>query len=399
MGETKVYNKKMIAVATILTGILISSNMYKVASTMSLLTNYFAITTAQASFLMSVVNIMGVILGIPAGSLMIKSGSKRLGIYALVSSFVGSFLGAFSHTMALLLFSRFIEGFGLALIGVVGPSILAQWFNEEERGLPMAIWSCWVGLGLFTSLKLANFVTDEAVYGSWQNLWLLIGALLVAVFVLFVVFIPKQKAGAVQKNDVAEKKTSKNPLLNSAAWCLAILFMIYSFGVISISSFSTTYCQEVLNCSLIEANNYTSFLTYGMIAGGFLAGIVLNHCRKHNLLLILSFLINALVFGLMFSYTTSWAIGYMIIGGCALSLTPATIFTIAPKAAFSAESMGVVMGILSTGQNLGGFGVALSGQLLEWFGFSTTAVLLGIVGLAGTLLSIFYVKYLTRRFQ
>ena len=81
-----------------------------------------------------------------------------------------------------------------------------------------------------------------------------------------------------------------------------------------------------------------------------------------------------------------------------MSLTPATIFTIAPKAAFSPESMGVVMGILSTGQNLGGFGVALSGQLLV-FGYSITAALIGVIGLAGALLAIFYVKYLTRPLQ
>jgi len=299
-------NKILIAIATILTGVLISSNMYKVPATMSLLINYFSITTAEASFLMSVVNIIGVVLGIPAGSIMIRLGSKRLGVYALVSSFIGSFLGGLSHNITLLLFSRFIEGFGLALIGVVGPSILAQWFNEEERGLPMAIWSCWVGIGLFVSLKLANFITDETIYDSWKNLWFLIGALLIIMSVLFFISIPKQKNNvAAKKMNTPGIKTSKNPLLNIAAWCLALLFVIYSFGVISISSFSTTYCQEVLHCSLIKANNYTSFLTYGMIIGGFLAGIILNRCKKHNLLLIISFLINALVFGLMFSYSKS----------------------------------------------------------------------------------------------
>lgn len=398
MSEKKVPNKKMIAIVTILTGILIASNMYKVPATMSLLTNYFNITTAESSFLMSVVNIMGVVLGIPVGNIMIKAGSRRLGIYALASSFIGSFLGGLSHTMTLLLFARFIEGFGLALIGVVGPSILAQWFTEEERGLPMAIWSCWIGLGLFTSLKLANFVTEEADLASWQNLWFLIGILLIVAFVLFIFFIPKQKEQAEVKQVSVQATVKRNPLLNGAAWCLALLFVIYSLGVNSISSFSTTYCQEVLQCSLVEANNYTSFLTYGMIIGGFLAGIILSRCKRHNLLLIISFLINALIFGLMFSYSTSWAAIYMLLGGCALSLTPATIFTIAPKAAFSPESMGVVMGILSTGQNLGGFGVALSGQLLV-FGYSITAALIGVIGLAGALLAIFYVKYLTRPLQ
>lgn len=89
MSEKKVPNKKMIAIVTILTGILIASNMYKVPATMSLLTNYFNITTAESSFLMSVVNIMGVVLGIPVGNIMIKAGSRRLGIYALASSFIG----------------------------------------------------------------------------------------------------------------------------------------------------------------------------------------------------------------------------------------------------------------------------------------------------------------------
>jgi len=386
----KVANKYLIAFIAILGGILISANMNKVPASMSLLLNDLGITTATAGLLVSSVNLTGLILGIPAGGIMAKVGSKKMGIFALACGCLGCFLGYLSNSLAILLFSRFIEGFGYALIAIVVPSIIADWFEEDKRGLPMAIWSCWIGLGLLLALRLSNVFTEESVFSSWHNLWLVVAILLAVVTVLFAIFIPNTHTNNAA---VKSEKVPFKAYLNPAAWCLSLIMFAFGSAVLTLTTFSTTYCQDVLGTTLIQANNYTSFLTFGMIGGGILVGVLLNYCHRYNFLLILSMILTTAAAALMFAYSTSWAVAYMLIGGIVLSMTPAIIFTIAPLAAPTPQTVGVVMGILAIGQNLPGFATTIIGKIIS-IGYPAATLFIVAICIIGVVLSLVYAKSL-----
>ncbi len=390
----KVTNKNTIAALAIISAVCIATNMFKVSATMSLLLQDFQITKAEAGWLITTVNIMGVVLALPAGGITAKIGTKKIGTLALSFGLLGSALGYVSQSFAMLLFSRFIEGLGFALIAVAVPSIISEWFDEKERGLPMAFWVCAMSIGLFCALKLSNLVTNEADCGSWRNLWLMVTIILAVMDVLFTTLVP-QKAYQNEQSDTKEHagvKFGKDAFLNKAAWCLAIVSITFNCAAIALNNFSATYCQDILQVSLVEANNYTVFLSVGTIIGSIAVGVIFKYVHKYSAALVLGIGINLLGFTMCFNYGASWAAIYLFIMGLIHGLPSAAIYTLAPFTADSPQNTGVVMGILAMAQNLAGFSAVLTGSLLNESYMSATIFVTVLVGI-GFVMTLVFKKF------
>lgn len=378
-----------ITIIAILATILFSFSVYKVAATMGLMMNDLSIGTGMGGWLISICTVIGIVLCIPAGNIMIKTGPKALVIAALTASLVGTVIGVISTSLTMLFISRFIEGIGYALIGVAVPPIIAAWFTEEKRGLPMSIFSCWIGFGLLAVLNCSNLVVNPANAASWRNVWWL-NIVLVAVFlVLVALFVKLPKASAeTQIMEAAPDSYLKEGLGSAATWFLGVVFFVFAFGCGVVTSFSSTYCQKAFGFSVVQANSYTSLLTICMIIGGFVAGFILNKVKNRSIFLVITMILSAIVFILTFVYGKNWVMAYMLVGGFIIQMVPATIFTIAPEAAATPATIGITMGVITSFMNLGGLGPSIAGMALER-GFQAATwinVFVSIVGIIAAFL-------------
>ncbi|MFY9140544.1 MAG: MFS transporter, partial [Thermacetogeniaceae bacterium] len=132
-----------------LAGVAIALNQFKVPPVMQALLDSLQVDMATGGWLMSVFSVAGVIFALPAAFLLGRVGPKASGLVALGCTIIGSIIGAFAQGAGILLFGRIIEGIGLALIAVVAPAVISMWFEPQERGLPMGIWSTWVPVATF----------------------------------------------------------------------------------------------------------------------------------------------------------------------------------------------------------------------------------------------------------
>jgi Arabinose efflux permease len=379
----------LITIIAILATVLFSFSVYKVAATMGLMMTDLNIGTGLGGWLISICTVIGIILCIPAGNIMIKTGPKALVITALIANLAGTVIGLMSASLTILFISRFIEGIGYALIGVAVPPIIAAWFTEEKRGLPMSIFSCWIALGLLAVLNCSNLVVNPANAASWRNVWWLNVVLAVVFLILVALFVklPKASAGA-ETIEAGQTSYLKEGLGSAATWLLGIVFFVFAFGCGVVTSFSSTYCQKAFGFSTAQANSYTSLLTIGMIIGGVVAGFILNRTKNRPLVLVITMILSAIVFILTFVYGKNWVMAYMLVGGFIIQMVPATIFTIAPEAAASPATIGITMGVITSFMNLGGLGPSMAGMALEkGFQVATTVnVLISAVGVIAAIL-------------
>lgn len=112
-------------------------NQFKVPPLLPVLVETFDIELGQAALLMSSFAITGVICALPAGLVLQRLGLKTTGIIALLSLIIGSGLGAVVDRAGWLMATRVLEGIGMGLISLVGPSAITLWFRREKQGLPM----------------------------------------------------------------------------------------------------------------------------------------------------------------------------------------------------------------------------------------------------------------------
>ena len=386
----------LMGVLAIAAGIVIVMNLFKVSASLSLLTADLGIGASAGSWLVTVCTVVAVVLVLPAGGLADRFGPKRVGLFGLACAALGSAVGALCTDIGPLLASRALEGVGYGLTGVVSPAIIAEAFPPERRGIPMAVWSCWMDLGMLAVLNVANLVIDPAVASSWKGLWWLCAALtaaLAAVYALAVREGPRPEAGAGAGGSVLLTSLA-GALKSPATWVVSSVFLLYNVGVLSLLTLAPLYCQTQLGLGAAEANSYTSLLTIGMISGALATGLVLVRVRTLRgriMLLAASMALAAAVLGGAYVYTVDQIVPFMLLGGLALSIMPAVGFTIVPETPASPAFAGAAIGLFILMGNLAGFGTPLIGGLME----SAPAVLsatLVAVSLTGAALSLLLLR-------
>lgn len=378
----------LMGVLAIGAGIVVVMNLFKVSASLSLLTADLGIDASAGSWLITVCTVVAVVLVLPAGGLADRFGPKRVGLVGLICAALGSAAGAFCNELGPLLATRAVEGIGYALIGVVSPALIAQAFPPEKRGVPMAIWSCWMDLGMLAVLNVANFFIDPAVVSSWTNLWWLCAVLIAVVAVVYAFAVkeaPRPPAGEGEPGP-----SLAQGLKSPATWMVALVFFLYNIGVLSLLTLAPLFCQTQFGLGPAEANSYTSLLTLGMISGAFATGLVLVRVKTLHgriVLLVVSMVLAALVLGWAYVYTFDQIVAFMLLGGLALSIMPAVGFTIVPETAATPAFAGLSIGLFMLMGNLAGFGTPLIGALLE-SSPATVALVLVVVNLVGAALAL-----------
>lgn len=378
----------LITSIVILAGIISSAGKYKLAGTMTTIIPALGITKADGGWLMSICSVMGIILALPAGGIMVKTGPKKLGLVALGCGLIGNVIGSLSNGFSLLLFSRLIEGISIGLIGVVAPTIIAAWFPSEKRGLPMAIWSLWIGLGLLFILNATNYILPPF---GWHGVWWFSTLLFLVITVLFalIVKMPESTGSASEKANAPKVPLSAG-MKSPSTWAVAMVMLVLGFSVGTVQTYTPAYIQEALKVTKEVANTYTSVFALGNIFGGIAMGFVLNKVKNRSLVLLVSTILVAIVMAFAFEFSLNSALIFMLVAGVIYQMVPASIFAVAPETASSPQTVGIAMGIIIIGQNVGAFfGPPKVGALVQaggWHAAQFPLIVMGIVGIVAAIL-------------
>ncbi|WP_434510780.1 MFS transporter [Desulfitobacterium sp. AusDCA] len=378
----------LITIVVILAGIISSAGKYKLAGTMTTIIPALGITKADGGWLMSICSVMGIVLALPAGGIMVKTGPKKLGLVALGCGLIGNVIGSLSNGFSLLLFSRLIEGISIGLIGVVAPTIIAAWFPSEKRGLPMAIWSLWIGLGLLFILNATNYILPPF---GWHGVWWFSTLLFLVITVLFalIVKMPESTGSASEKANAPKVPLSAG-MKSPSTWAVAMVMLVLGFSVGTVQTYTPAYIQEALKVTKEVANTYTSVFALGNIFGGIAMGFVLNKVKNRSLVLLVSTILVAIVMAFAFEFSLNSALIFMLVTGIIYQMVPASIFAVAPETASSPQTVGIAMGIIIIGQNVGAFfGPPKVGALVQaggWHAAQFPLIVMGIVGIVAAIL-------------
>ena len=99
-----------------------------------------------AGFLVSLVSLMGVLLGLLAGMVVTRVGFRRTLIGGLVMGALLSGLQALMPPLPVMLGLRAIEGLAHLAIVVAAPTLLAEITDDRSRPLAMTLWGTYFGV-------------------------------------------------------------------------------------------------------------------------------------------------------------------------------------------------------------------------------------------------------------
>ena len=374
--ETKVPSYAWVILAVVfIASVAAPLNQFKVAPVMPVLMEEFGLTISGAGYLMSVFAITGFILALPAGLIIQRLGLKTAGLIAMSSLIVGSVIGAVSTTSGLILFSRVIEGMGMALIAVVGPAAIAVWFPPEKQGTPMGLWATWVPVGSVVMFLLAPALTTAV---SWQAVWWFGAGFALLAFVLFAVFMRMPEmpdAPPAGAEGAGAPPSMKEALSKRDIWLLSLAFACFNLATMSISTFYPTFLSTVKDYTMANASFTSSITMIVVIFAAPLAGMLLDKIGSRKLFLTFPVILVGIMMIFPFSLD-GWMIpAWMVLSGILGGAIPTATFAAAPEIMGKPELAGMGMAVVTLGQNLGMFvGPVIFGALVESIGWVSAGI-------------------------
>lgn len=350
------------ASVVILSGIVAALHLGKVAPAIPVLTNALGITLVQAGFLLSFIQLAGMLTGVFVGIATDKAGLLRSVIIGQLTLCFASFAGVWATDPTQLLLLRALEGFGFLLAALPAPALLRQLVPDDKLTRTIGFWGAYMPIGTSLAFVVCPLLIPHI---QWQGVWSVLAGISACIVILLFICVPGDTQRLSTRQQIAIDKASwkqilKTTLSNSAPWCIGIAFAMYSFQWIAVIGFlPSIYSQAGITGQ--AAGALTALASIVNVIGNITAGYLMHRRIAPAKLLAIGFMTMLVTTVLAFSNITEHtpAIRYLciLVFSATGGMIPATLFMLAVTRAPGKETVSTTIGwvqqVSATGQFLG----------------------------------------------
>ncbi len=359
--------KWYVLVATLFAFLAYGFSLQVIPPLMTSIVAEFGVSNAEAGLLMSFVLIPGVILSIPVSIVLDKYGVKATGGVALLLIVVSSLLTAVASDFTMLLVARLILGVGGALIMIVTPTIIPQWFPREELGRAMGIYTIGMPLGTVIAFPVAG---QLAVSLGWRSAFYVSLGLAVAATIAYFLLV---KNGPLYRQSGGFSGFSA--FKNVDVWKIGLVWLFFNGAMLSFNTWAPTLLINFKGLSTVDASFYASLMSWIAILAVPAYGMLSDRMGKRKIFVVAG---AGLVF--LVEVGAAYSSGLMIVAailalGLVSAMVPGNIQTL-PSEILEPEKVGAGFAILGICMNLGNaVSQPLIGAVIDATGAFTTSVL------------------------
>ncbi len=330
-------------------GLVAGAYMTKVPPALPQLRAQLGLSLIEATFIVTTFNVLGMLVGMPAGMLGDRFGRKRLALAGLALMAAGGVLGALVDGFGPLLFSRFVEGVGFILFAVPAPALMsAMSATERERARALGLWSSYMPSGGTIALLAAPLLIAA---GTWRALWLAIAAAAILAGILFARAVPEAAPARVgSMRLIAESLAQPGNLM------LALLFACYVAQWTSVMVWLPTFLGEQGATNAVAASA-TALMVAVNVPGNLAGGWLLSHGVRRAPLIVTACAIAALCeIGMLNTGLPGGARFALVLAfSLCAGLLPSSIFAALPVHARSPQHIATGTGMVQQFSNIGQF--------------------------------------------
>lgn len=351
--------------------------------------------------LMTCLTIIGAVLAFPAAFLARKISLKTTVLISDACMAIGGVMCALwgTESLAILYASRIIEGVGIGLVGVAGPTCVSIWFPEQTRGKALGIWATWVPVGCVLSFGIVPYISAAAGFVAVFWMTAIISAVAFVLFALVFKMPPchygeQAAVGAAPEPEVVPSvRESLGFLKNKWIWMLGIVFFCFTFNTLGIvNSYYNTYLT-LGGWDAAVASNVTSICTGVGIITAPLAGVIFDKLKREHKRYLVAFVMLVIMVSVFFMWDSagtgnptvgvqmtsmSWFALVMFVGLQSIcgGMGGGSVRPFAPMLVEqNAVAASMAMAVLQFMQNLGsGLGSLIYGAMIDMTDISTWAL-------------------------
>jgi predicted MFS family arabinose efflux permease len=362
-------------------GIALAWAQNKVVPVIAEVQTSLEVSKAMAGWIFSIFAVMGIVLAFPAAGMMRKMGVKNTGLLAIGTTLVGTVIGLIAPNAGVLLFSRVVEGFGLALISILAPALITMWFPAEKRGLPMGIWGSWQMVAQSGTFLLVGGIAG--IFGGWKGMWW-VGLILLAVS--FVLYAWKAKVPPAEYSHADLEDSSVNMfqvLKYPSVWMLAFVAFFFCIACFGWATWAASYWSEVGGLDFNFANSIVGWIYLAEIFIVVILGFILDKVRSRKKFGVITAALYGLLLFFAFTVHTPWAILIFAFLYPWLEGAICTVFwTICPQTTPDPRLSAAAFAMLVIGMDAGMvLGPPLTGLLIQSVSWTAASIFIAVAGL------------------
>ena len=142
-------------------GLLAAMQFAKIAVPFAEVRTLYPLAVERHGWLLSLVSLVGAMMGIVAGSLVGRIGAKRMLLSGLAVGGLTSLWQATGLDFNAMLLSRIVEGASHLAIVVAAPTLIVAVAPKPWQGAAMALWSTFFGVGFALLAMVAPTIVDS----------------------------------------------------------------------------------------------------------------------------------------------------------------------------------------------------------------------------------------------
>lgn len=234
------------ALVVIAAGVAAALHIGKLSPALPVLSEQLGVTLVQAGFLLSLVQVAGMVLGLVVGLSVDTLGLRRSMLSGLLLLFGASLLGGWAQDAQTLLLLRAVEGLGFLFVSMPAPSLIRHLVRPERMSAMLGLWGAYMPLGTATALLCGPLIIELL---GWRFWWWFLSALtlLMVGWVWRRVPADPRHAHAFQGSAPTSHgwmRRLKLTLRARGPWLVALSFAMYSGQWLAVIGFlPTIYAQ------------------------------------------------------------------------------------------------------------------------------------------------------------
>ena len=351
-----------------LAGVVAALHIGKLPPAIPVLRDALGVSLVEAGFLLSTVQVAGMLIGVLMGLATDSLGLRRSVLLGLLILGGGSLAGTWAQSPAMLMALRAAEGVGVLLTVLPAPSLIRRLVEPQRLAARLGGWGAYMPTGTSVAMLAGPLVMGAL---GWQGWWGVLGGVSLAVALWVWVAVPADPRRAAVAS-VTGPQATMGPSTDSAGarllltlshrgpWWVALCFALYSSQWLAVVGFlPEVYAQAGVAGS--HAGWMTALVSAVNIVGNVSAGRWLQRGVAPVRLLVVGFVCMTLTAALAYApFTAAWPwlrYGAVLLFSSVGGLLPGTLFSLAVRVAPSERTVATtvvwVQQCSSTGQFLG----------------------------------------------
>lgn len=332
------------------------------------------LSLAVAGTAVSVITLVGAVLGLPAGGWSQRIGHARALAVGLAIMAVGAALCAAASDAATLLAGRTLAGIGYLLVVVAGPSLMAMTAAPRHQPIALSLWGTFVPTGI----ALAGLVTAAFADAGWRTIFAVDLVLLAGAVIVAVVAVPNDRSAGRDDEKLPAGALTPSLPLAFAFFCFALLFL-------AVAGLLPAWLVERRGLAAADAGRIAAIATAFGIAGSLLAGSLMRAGVSPGRLAAIGLLGSTALAALCFTVLPlSMAVVGFALSFAAGGLVPAATFASVPQVAASPRAIGPINGLVAQAGSLGSLaGPPLLAVWVDWTSWPFAPMLLLTIAVLG----------------